>query len=300
MHVLFDNINFTSNSGPNSFGTKLAIEFSKMDVTIHDSFRSECDVQLSFIERTRDNNIPKVLRLDGIYFNTAQNWEIQNSKILDSYKSSDAVIVQSNFNKVLVEKYFGIHDNINVINNGTDVNEYRLVVPTDAPSLQQYNKVWLSASSWRPHKRLNENILYFLEHSKQDECMVVAGKNANFEISDPRVFYAGECNRQQLLSLYKAADYFIHLAYLDHCPNVVVDARAADCHIICSSSGGTKEISGENSTIIIEDEWNLEPCDLYNPPKMDFSKKKQGTNMTDICIKNVSKKYADVLRGVIR
>ena len=61
------------------------------------------------------------------------------------------------------------------------------------------------------------------------------------------------------ISLLSAA--FIHLAWLDHCPNVVVDARAAACQIICSSAGGTKEIAGPSAIVIEEDEWDFEPVD---------------------------------------
>jgi len=78
-----------------------------------------------------------------------------------------------------------------------------------------------------------------------------------------------------LVALYRAADYFIHLAWLDHCPNVVVDARAAGAQIICSSAGGTKEIAGPDAVIIEEDEWDFEPCKLYEPPPMDFSRKQK-------------------------
>ena len=38
-----------------------------------------------------------------------------------------------------------------------------------------------------------------------------------------------------LLSLYKRSKYFIHLAWLDHCPNVVVDARASGLIVIGST-----------------------------------------------------------------
>ena len=67
--------------------------------------------------------------------------------------------------------------------------------------------------------------------------------------------------------------YFLHLSWLDHCPNVVVDARSCGCQVICSSTGGTKEIAGEDAIIIEEDEWNYEIVDLYDPPELDFSKK---------------------------
>ena len=64
--------------------------------------------------------------------------------------------------------------------------------------------------------------------------------------------------------MYKASKYFLHLAWLDHCPNVVVDAMACGCTVICSSAGGTKEIAGDNAIIIEENDWNYEPVHLVH------------------------------------
>ena len=69
-----------------------------------------------------------------------------------------------------------------------------------------------------------------------------------------------------------AAEKVIHLAWLDHCPNVVVEGRRAGCQIVCSSSGGTREIAGADAIVIEEDEWNMDPVRLYDPPEMDFSR----------------------------
>jgi hypothetical protein len=64
---------------------------------------------------------------------------------------------------------------------------------------------------------------------------------------------------------------------MDHCPNVVVDARAAGCQIICSSSGGTTEIAGDNAVVIQDMVWDYLPFKLYEPPPLDFLNKKFGT-----------------------
>ena len=100
--------------------------------------------------------------------------------------------------------------------------------------------------------------------------MVIAGSNPDYEIKHERVFYVGNLEWEQLISLYKRSKYFIHLALMDHCPNVVVDARAAGCKIVCSSSGGTKEIAGINSVIVKDMEWDFVPFRLYQPPELDF------------------------------
>jgi len=85
------------------------------------------------------------------------------------------------------------------------------------------------------------------------------------------VFY-GDLQYNKLKELYAASSTFVHLAYLDHCPNVVVDAAAHGCHIVCSSTGGTKEII-KKGTVIQEIEWDFSPTKLYHPPVLDFSKR---------------------------
>lgn len=295
MRIFFDNVSFSSNSGPNQFGLKLAKEFSKKGHILVDAHELP-DVQLSFIQAI-NHAAPIVQRLDGIWFNSAQDWNAQNRSIFDTYKIAKHVIVQSNFDRLLIEKFFGKHENVSVIRNGTDVKLIDSINPMHVPTLQNVNKVWTCAASWRPHKRLAENIRYFMEHAAKDDVLVIAGENPDVAVADPRIFYAGNLDYETLISLYKASDYFIHLAWLDHCPNVVVDARAAGCHIICSSSGGTSEIAGENSTIIQEDEWDFMPCKLYEPPKMDFSRKIINSNVCSIDIIDVARQYEVVLAG---
>ena len=97
----------------------------------------------------------------------------------------------------------------------------------------------------------------------------------------------------------KRSSTFLHLAWLDHCPNVVVDARACGCKIVCSSSGGTKEIAGPNSIVIKEKDWNFQPIDLYNPPSMDFKNFYENKSISEMNIDLVAKKYMDVCKGIL-
>ena len=301
MKILLDNVNLDSSSGPNSFARKLK---KQIDETEHET-RSLLtkdfipDVQLSFIA-SYNKFAPIVQRLDGIYFNTDQDFAELNRPIEATYIQSDAVIFQSEFNKTLTEHYFGNHKNSFVIHNGTDLDEIDRIQVLSNETLDKFGDIWCCASSWRPHKRLDENIRYFLELSNENDCLVIAGENPNVTVSNPRIFYSGDLSWYELISLYKRSSFFLHLAFLDHCPNVVVDARASGCHIICSSSGGTKEIAGKNSTIITEDEWDLSPLRLYNPPRMDFSRTSSGERNESIDIKAVCEKYIKVFEDILK
>ena len=268
MKILFDNADFGSSSGPNSFARKLAEELIKRKHSVNESLKS--DIQLSFIMASQDLGMPIIQRLDGIYFNSEQDWKSLNEPIKKTYDISSGVIFQSNFNKQLSEKYFGEKTLSTVINNGTDLSLIEKITPLSHPAIDGFENVWSCASSWRPHKRLKDNVRYFLECSGEKDCLVIAGSNPDYEIQHERVFYVGNLEWEQLISLYKRSKYFIHLALMDHCPNVVVDARAAGCKIVCSSSGGTKEIAGINSVIVKDMEWDFVPFRLYQPPELDF------------------------------
>ena len=300
MNVDLENVNLKSNSGPNHFASKLIKQFATLDVSIDE--RTKPDVRLCFIESHKYNSddVPLVQRLDGIYFNTAQNYKLQNSNIEKTYKISDGVIFQSHFNQELTTRYFGEHNNSVVIHNGADMNYINQFSPLKNSFLDKFEDVWCCASSWRPHKRLNENVRYFLEHSNEKECLVVAGRQEEAIIKNERIIYVGEATIPQLISLYKRSKYFVHLAWLDHCPNVVVDARASGCQIICSSAGGTKEIVGPDAIVIEEEEWDFKPTKLYEPPLLDFDKKIKNSWKTDYNMSVVADKYKNFLEGNIK
>jgi len=295
MKIFFDNVNFESSSGPNSFASKLA---STLVAAGHEITDSTPDAQISFIQRNADLG-PCLLRLDGIYFNSGQDWNTMNEPIKNSYDSADSVIVQSIFNKKLIFKYFGKRENVTVIRNGTLLDTISQIPKAAIGDLGR-DKVWLCASSWRPHKRLDENIRYFQDHAGDDSVLLVAGEHANTSISDDRINFLGNLNWYQLISAMKASSMFLHLAWLDHCPNVVVDARAAGCHIVCSSSGGTEEIAGTNSTVIEEDIWDFSPIELYSPPPLDFSRSRDALNYdSNVDIKLVADQYLSVIKEMI-
>jgi len=293
LKIRFENVNFDSRSGPNSFATKLSKQLLN---TGHQVVNTGYDAALCFIEDVSDlppHNLFQ--RLDGIYFNTDFNFQEQNENILRTYKKAKGVIFQSEFNKKLIFKYFGEHHNSVVIPNGSDLDLIESAEPIKNDILDKYENMWSCAASWRPHKRLKENIDYFLEHKGHSDCLVIAGK-PNYHIKDPNIFYVGDIPYEKLLSVYKRSNYFIHLSWLDHCPNVVADARASGCQIICSSTGGTKEIAGLSAIVVGEKEWDFKPTKLYSPPPMDFTNKLNNHHDSCYDMKKVAIKYLEFIK----
>jgi glycosyltransferase involved in cell wall biosynthesis len=287
-------VNLRSNSGPNSFGSKLIKYLHKTGVSVGSE---DHDATLCFIESSRHNyEKPMFQRLDGIYFNTAQDYEKWNANIKRTYEIATGVVFQSEFNRQLTTRYFGQHKNSIVIHNGADLETIREV--PEFP-LDRYDNLWSCAAAWRPHKRLNENVRYFLEHSGPNDGLIVAGDvPLNQKIIDDKIYYAGQLTQKQLFSLYKKSKFFIHLAWLDHCPNVVVDARACGAQIICSSAGGTKEIAGSDAIVIKEDDWDYTPVALYEPPPMNFANKTNIGVDSELDMYTVCNRYKNFIFGV--
>jgi len=302
MKIFSHNFNPDSNSGPNKFTRQLFKQLKKEHEVSYTDKQQEADVEFCLIQQVTHKVKPMVLRLDGIWFNSEQNYKEQNRIIEFSYRNADSVIFQSHFNKKLTETWFGIHKNSHVIHNAADMKQIERANASFWNNVfGKDTEVWSCASSWRPHKRLNENIRYFLDFAPKDTILAVAGKGSaseglNYRFND-RIKFLDELDYMSLLSLYKRSSTFIHLAYLDHCPNVVVDAQAAGCRIICSSTGGTSEII-EQGTVVVEDDWDLRPCKLYQPPKLKFDSFKHYSMTKNRNIVSCAKKYFEILKSV--
>lgn len=322
MKIFTHNFNPQSNSGPNKFTRTLFQKLIK-DNNVYLSHQKDADIEFCVIQQQAFKLKPMVLRLDGIYFNSEQDFNQQNAPIKFAYDNADAVVFQSNFNKKLTESWFGSHKNSHVIHNAADSSFINLpdlkqgVIPKFGNEMfwpWDYEKeVWSCAASWRPHKRLLQNVLYFLDHAPDNAVFAIAGglgmdEAKQYMNMSPRIYVLGELQYPQLISLYHRSTTFVHLAYLDSCPNVVIDAQAAGCKIICSSTGGTHEVVN-NGIVILEDEWDMKPCTIYKPPNMDFSKikeveihrdfrdKKTGEKVS--CFVNCVNSYYDIFKSLL-
>lgn len=302
MKVLPTNFNPSSDSGPNSFSRGLLghlISENKIDIAKN---IEEAEVEFCLIESPIQKILPRITRLDGIYFNTSQNYESLNQNIKRTYLESDSVVFQSKFNKNLISSWFGPHKNGHVVINGANTDLISEVKKADMSETFGEREIWSCASSWRPHKRLSENIRYFIEKSDPEAVLLIAGKGVSkndflgFEsLINKRIFYLGHLSWESLISLYKTSTNFLHLSFLDHCPNVVVDAAACGCTIVCASSGGTKEISSRQKIIVEDIEWDYSPLDLYNPPKLDFESYQVQSSNIVYNLYEASKEYYKIM-----
>ena len=206
MRICLENVNLGNNGGPNSFAKKLIHEFDKQGI---DYSLESGDVSLCFIESPRRDLsvMPMVQRLDGIYFNTDQPYEHQNANIKRTYDAASAVVFQSQFSRNLVTNWFGERTNTHIIHNGSNLDLINsIAVDRESKILQSYDEIWCCAASWRPHKRLQDNIKYFQQHSGPRDVLFIAGDLQGEPIpSDDKIKYLGVLNYTQLIKLYKTA-----------------------------------------------------------------------------------------------
>ena len=272
MKVYFNNVNFSSSSGPNTFGSRLANELAKNpEVKIVDA-KDDYDIFLCFIEPTHSPRPSSKLiqRLDGIWFKEGQ-FESHNKLIKWAYDRADSIVWQSQFDKEMTVKWWGERSG-KVIHNGIEIK------PAE-PSTEilefskKFDRVFVCSSNWHRQKRLKENIELFKLVSGENDGLLVMGNSPDHVLNEERIYYSGQIPHQSCLEVYAAADWMIHLAWLDHCPNVVVEALSQNCPVICTDSGGTKELVRDNGVIVPESiKYEYQLCDYDNPPSLDLSK----------------------------
>lgn len=242
MKLFLDNVDLSSTSGPNQFAKLLISSLLKKNHKLTNFQDSE--VVLSFIQCNDEiikSNKPVVLRLDGIWLK--KNQQEQNIQIKKSYDRADFVIVQSEFDSELITKRFGRKQH-HIIRNGTNTELPLMMEIPDAlyDIRNKFEVVFACSSRWRGYKRLEEITRIFkLISRKINSCLIVMG-NPNGVFSGPNIFFAGDISRDDCLKIFSLSDWMFHLAWLDHCPNSVLDSLSMKTPIICTNSGGTHEI----------------------------------------------------------
>lgn len=303
MKIHFSNVNFGSSSGPNTFASRLANQFTIKGHDIVEDFNEHYDVFLCFIEtliKPRPGS-KFIQRLDGIWFKPEQ-FITHNKNIKWTYDNCDHIVWQSEFDKNMTQHHWGEKSG-SVIHNGINLNSLNSKKSyTNIKDIKSKitGRLFVTSASWHRQKRLKENIQFFLNNRNQDDLMIVLGKNPDFCINDPKILYAGQLSHEQCLEVYKHADWMVHLAWLDHCPNVVVEALSQGCPVICTDSGGTKEIVKENGIVIPEQTpYSFELTDYDNPYEINIPKinlKKPNIDFKYLNIENVADKYLEIMQ----
>lgn len=257
------------------------------------------DVQLSSIRINTRKGLPTVLRLDGIYYDKADNYKGRNAKISRAHGIADAVIYQSCFSKIMCEKYLEktkakVRD---IIYNGVDNRRWHNPKEHDNINI-------VSCAKWRRWKRLPEIIEIFdnfLEHYPEAKLHIVGPiARGSKLVKHGNVVYHNPKQRigfDKIKEVYQTMDICLYIAKKDWCPSSVVEIIAAGIPVVTTNAcGGAAEMCKlTDGCIIVTGEFeSLEPDYIYKEPYNKISDKVK-SDIVDAMINIVKNKIRVIL-----
>jgi glycosyltransferase involved in cell wall biosynthesis len=230
------------------------------------------DIQLCFTRMYKKTRLPKVQRLDGIYYDKATDYKSRNRGHSELHVIAQGIIYQSEYSKRMCDFYLSkpVTNIKKIIYNGIST-DWQLKYKSDG----YFNIV--SASRWRRHKRLPEIINIFKKAGIKNSKLHILGDLGKEKlIKDKNIIYYGRVDWEKMKNIYKSADVFVHLSKKDSCPNAVVEAIGAGIPILTTNAcGGATEMAGLTSgcRICYGDDESIKPCFNYSDAYNILSKK---------------------------
>ncbi len=290
--------------GPNIFGKRLKAELKKSG-WIYNS--KVFDYNLTFISGKYFPGKVNILRLDNLYFdieNTSGDNNKLNAPIKEAYDKFDKIIFQGEFSRKIFFAYFGAIDKpYRIIYNGVP----RYFSPEGKRYKYPFSKTLICSSKWIKPKRLGAIVEGVRKLKTQNVGLVVLGAGAKAE-SGGNIICLGNIPPHKLPYYLRGADAFVHLSWVDCCPNVVVEALACGLPVLCSHNGGTKELVGDSGIVLeLEETYNLQKIALFKPPMPDPKLVAQGMEdllswdkpvfRPDFYLDNVARQYIDFMQS---
>ena len=309
--------------GPNIFMQRLRESIIRQNLAISRSYLTPFyDIALFHSSVHSYYAKPYVLRMDGIYFGKeAEDPEKRknNDDMKRAIDGASGVIYQSLFDKQLIEAYFGKTKKKNIIIcNGTKIERsYSKKGIRKDLGLPENRRLLICSAGWRRHKRLPEivELLKRLNDIEDRYALIILGEQNDY-IKTDNTYSFGNIYPGDITRYYQCADIYIHLSWLDHCPNTVVEAIANGLPVLCSNQGGTREVvEGASAGIVSEcdAEVDLFSLNLYEPPAPDwdqliqcaqhlfgnYEKYCQSINKNFVDIDAVANKYVNFIKELI-
>jgi len=295
MRVSFS-VDLKPKSGKQNFAIQLAEAFRRKGIKVTDK---KPNINLVFVKGAR-KGCKNILRLDGAWMNNKMNYKGKNKKIASVMKQCDGVIYQSKYSKKVCEKFIGKHKKMAIIHNGCHPDMFLEKHKHKKPYI-------LACSRWRPHKRLSVIIEGFLSSGISNNYdLIICGEVNEAHVKHPSIVYMGRKNTKDVYKSTAGCEFVVHLAYLDCCPNSVIESLVAGKNVLFARSGGTPDIVGESGVGIYEEQYQFKAIDLYKPPKLSMdsiiagyqhlAKNHIDINRQDLHIDTVADKYIHYIK----
>jgi len=286
-------------SGKQKFAIRIAKAMRKLGVKITDK---RPDANLVFVKGIKKGCV-NIMRLDNAWINNKMNSVGKNSKINRTLRRCKGAIYQGVYSKKVCDKFIGrFKRKCAIIPNGCNPFEFNENFKHSKPYI-------LAFSRWRPHKRLKDITVGFLESGlKKTHDLIVCG-DPDFIVKDSSVIYKGRTGPKETNAFINGCDFVSHLAYMDCCPNSVVESLVCEKNVLYSDSGGMKELVGDNGYLIHDKPFKFKLIDLYNAPELNMDEIISGYNNIlevkstvrhDLHIDEVATKYIDFIKKVVK
>lgn len=257
MRVSFS-VPLTPISGKHNFAIRLADALREKGIIVTNR---KPDVNLVFVDGVRAG-CKNVLRIDGVLMNTDIKYAKKNNKLKRTMRECDGVVYQNYFCKAAADVFLGKFNKCAVILNGAPLGY-------SYPEYKRSKPYIVSAARWRPHKRFKQTVTGFLDsglHKSHD--LLIVGELDCKPILHDSVIYLGKKSNETVMSIIGSCEFSVHLAWIDWCPNFVVESLSLKKNVLHSSCGGTKHIVQSSGIAVADVEWDFRPVRLYDPPPL--------------------------------
>jgi len=256
-------------TGKGKFTARLVEAFPRHGVKVATDPKKKAEIGLHIgrCHELSDKVKKNVLRVGPACIDTNMKYRKINKEKAESVKKVDGIIYQSEYSRKAYHKFVCKPDMPEkVIFNGADPKAYAV-----EPYESNYGINFLASTRvWLNQKRGKQIIRAFVEAAIPDSFLLFCGDDQGlmkkyYETNN--IMFFGPVSDKVLARLYKLATAFIHLTYVDACPNSVVEAQVAGCPVICTDQGGTHEIVF-NGKILPDKQFKFKATDLNKPPKV--------------------------------
>lgn len=270
-------------SGKHNFAIRLAGAFERLGVSVTDK---KPHINLVFLDGIK-KGCKNIYRLDGVLMNTSINYKKKNAILLKAMKQCEGIVYQNEFCKQASDVFIKKFSNSVIINNGASK-------PDGISPYGNRKPYVLTLSRWRPHKRLKDTVNGFLLSDLHKTHNLIVLGDPDYKVDNESIIYAGIQKSDSVWKYILGADFVVHLAYVDWCPNSVVESLVCGKKVLHSSVGGTKYVVKGNGVSVEDEEWDFNPIDLLNVPSLNMDKLISGYMEMQNKVDKVDAGYLDI------
>lgn len=248
--------------GPGIFMHRLMNYMQEHEMVQWADETKEPDVYISTVWRGKPPKGCKVIyRAASAYYNAHDKKRRGlNKKLGIAIRAADHVVYQTNFARKLCEKVLGRHlgykvkaKQSSIISNGFNMDQYNDI----KPDKKEFQHVFVACSNWTTRVKRGEVIVRAFRKAKiSNSQLIMIGEYHPKKMSlkkkyiiTNKIKMLGAQPITKIISTIKSASAFVHLSYVETCPNAVIESLSCGCPVICNNIGGTPEIVQDSGII---------------------------------------------------